>query len=64
LSVALSPVGIYALVLGLVLFLCVTANVIFIRPMRDCPGCGNRVRLDARWCRQCGYRFVKVRQTR
>ena len=55
-SVAISPVATYALVLGAVLVICLGANL--LRPaMRECPLCGKSVRMDARWCRRCRYRF-------
>jgi predicted amidophosphoribosyltransferase len=40
--------------------LCVGANIFWKHPTRPCPRCGNAVRLDARACRRCRYRFAAV----
>ena len=48
----------YLLALGAVLGLCLLAMRFAIQPTRSCPRCTARVRVAARRCRRCGYRFT------
>jgi hypothetical protein len=55
---SMNPLAIYFILVGIAIAVAVAAMV-FARPIqRVCPGCDADVRLDARACGGCGYRFT------
>jgi len=54
----MNPLAIYFVLVGIAIAVAIAAMV-FTRPIqRVCPGCDADVRLDARACGGCGYRFT------
>jgi predicted amidophosphoribosyltransferase len=47
----------------LVVALLIAVTLLYRHPTRQCHRCGQRVRLDQRVCRHCGYDFEPVRTT-
>ncbi|MGH2957056.1 MAG: zinc ribbon domain-containing protein [Solirubrobacterales bacterium] len=47
-----------------VVALLVAVTLLYRHPSRRCHQCGQRVRLDQRVCRHCGYDFEPVRTSR
>ena len=55
---AMNPLVIYLVLVGVAVTVALGA-MMFARPIqRCCPGCDAGVRLDARACGGCGYRFT------
>jgi len=54
----MSPAEIYFAVLLAAVLICLLAMRFAGHPTRSCPKCTSRVRLTAKRCRNCGYRFV------
>jgi predicted amidophosphoribosyltransferase len=59
-SLTVSPVAAYILVFTTVIVVCILTNILHKPSMRSCPQCGKPVRMDARRCRRCRYRFSAV----
>ena len=55
---AMDPLVIYLVLVGIAVAVALSAMAM-ARPLaRCCPGCDGDVRLDASFCRACGYRFA------
>jgi len=46
---------------GILLAAGVLLTIVTVKPSRQCPLCENRITLDRRRCKHCGYDTVSIR---